>query len=160
MADITKSSHIAPETTGAQMASNNPSYTPEERKKRYAEFRKKLGRSRLEIKGGDPNKHYFFAPKEDDAELVRLDYLGYAIVKEPNAKDVLSGKARPKLECAGLREDGTYVIGDVILMCCDHEVYEFHMMDVDERSEAQISAAVEEFKTTAAQRGAPTFERG
>lgn len=129
----------------------------EERKQRYAQYQKKLGRSKLEVQG-DPNIHYFWADKNDDGELVRLDFLEYFIVKEPNAKDVIAGKATPKVRAAGLREDGTYVIGDVILMGCPMEIYEFHMMNVEELSEAQIAASVEQFKSSAQQRGIPTFD--
>lgn len=128
-----------------------------ERKARYAEYQKKLGRSKLEVKGGDPNRHYFWGPKDDDGELVRLDGLDYRIEKCPDAVNVMAGKAKPPFEAAGLREDGTWCIGDVILMSCPLEVYEFHLLDVEERSEAQISASVENFKVTAEQQGIPTF---
>lgn len=137
--------------------------TPEERKRRYHEYLKRTGRSRLEVKGGDPNLHYFWAPKNDDAEMVRLDYLGYQIVRLANAKDVMAGKGEAThnsypINAVGLKEDGTFSIGDVILVACPAETYEFHMLDVEERSEAQIAASVEEFKSTARQRGVPTFD--
>jgi len=136
------------------------------RKARYAAYRQKLGQPKLAVtpislKG----KHFFWAPnpgtwKGDDSEMVRLDTLGYAIVKEPKAKEILSGievKDRHVI-AGGLREDGTYIIGDVILTYCDEEVYEFHLMDVEERSDALIEGAAEDFKTEAARAGVPTFE--
>ena len=128
-----------------------------ERKQRYEEYKRKLGHSKLEVKG-DPNLHYFWAPKSDDGELIRLDYEGYWFVKEPNAKEVLAGTKKPVIQAAGLREDGTYVIGDVILMACPLESYEFHMMEVEELSEAQIAASVEQFRQTAQSQGVSTFD--
>lgn len=147
--------------------------TKEERKRRYSEYKKKQGKSKLEVIGGDPNRHYFWAgfghsagpvsEAYNSVEMVRLEYDEYTIVKVSNPADVLSGKAKAKhgnyeITAGGLRQDGTFVIGDVILMSCPQEVYEFHMLDVEERSEAQISASVEQFKTTAAAAGVPTFE--
>jgi hypothetical protein len=156
MTEPTKSPLVG--TTEAALPKPLANMSREERKQRYQQFKKKLGRSRLEIKGANPNLHYFWAPKDDDVEMVRLDYLGYHIVRCDNAKEILAGKAESKLQAAGLREDGTYTIGDVILMACPLEVYEFHMMDVEERSEAQIAAPIEQFRTAATQSGIPVFE--
>lgn len=156
MAETPKVSTATP-TPQAEKRTPLDKMSREERKQRYAQYQKKLGRSKLEVHG-DPNIHYFWADKNDDGELVRLDFLEYFIVKEPKAKEVLAGTATPKVRAAGLREDGTYIIGDVILMGCPMEIYEFHMMDVEERSEAQIAASVEQFKSSAQQRGIPTFD--
>lgn len=148
----------------------NVTPTPEQqraaRKARYEAYRQRLGQPKLAVTPVTlKNKHFFWAPnpgtwKGDDSEMVRLDTLGYAVVKEPKAADILAGKeVKDRLVIAGgLRADGTYVIGDVILTFCDEEVYEFHMMDVEERSDALISGAQEDFKTEAARSGVPTFE--
>jgi hypothetical protein len=84
--------------------------------------------------------------------------VGYSIVREPNAKEVLAGKMKPAISAGGLREDGTYVLGDVILMECDQDIYEFLMMENDQRSENMLNAAKDNFLAEAAKQGAPTFE--
>lgn len=131
--------------------------TAAERDRRYKELRERIGKPRLEIKG-DPTKHYFWGPRGDSNELDRLDLIGYRIVREPNAANVLAGKAQPKIVAAGLREDGTYVLGDVILLECDMEVYEFLLLDNDQRSNARQSSAKDNFAFEAEKQGVPTFE--
>ena len=131
--------------------------TAEARKRRYEELRKRIGKPRLEVKG-DPTKHYFWGPRGDSNELDRLDLIGYSIVRCDNVKDVMAGEAKPKVEAAGLREDGTYVLGDVILLQCDKEVYEFLLLDNEERSNAQQASAKYNFTTEAEKKGVPTFE--
>jgi hypothetical protein len=131
--------------------------TAAQRKQRYEELRQRMGKPRLEVKG-EPNKHYFWAHRPDMQELDRLDLAGYTIVREPNAKEVLAGKAKPKIQAGGLREDGTYILGDVILMCCDEELYEFMMMDNDERAAAIFNSAKSNFLVESERQGVPTFE--
>jgi hypothetical protein len=127
------------------------------RKTRYDELRQRMGRSRLAVEGVK-GRHYLWAFKSDSSEMDRLDYLGYRITREANAKDVLVGKAEPKIRANGLREDGTYVLGDVMLVDCDQEVYEFLMLDNEEKSNAQRSAAKDNFVFEAEKKGVPTFE--
>jgi hypothetical protein len=131
--------------------------TAEARNRRYAELRERIGRPRLEVHG-ITGRHYFWAPRGDSNELDRLDLLGYRIVRESNVKEVLTGKAEPKVKAAGLREDGTYVLGDVILVDCDQEVYEFLMMDAEQRSNQQQSSAKDNFTYEAEKSGVPVFE--
>lgn len=122
----------------------------EERRKRYAQLRERLGRSKLEVKG-EPGVHYFWADANDQAELVRLDYVGYQIVREKDPK-------HPKVQAAGLKEDGTYVIGDVILMQCTEELYQMIVQDNQERSDAAVLGATEGFKSEALKKGIPVFD--
>jgi len=131
--------------------------TDSERKRRYAELRKRLGQPRLKVVG-DPSKHYFWAHRSDSQELDRLDLVGYVVVREPNAEDVLSGKMKPLIQAGGLRNDGTYVLGDVILMCCDQDVYDFLMMENDERVDLMNQAAKDNFLVESEKHGVPTFE--
>jgi hypothetical protein len=107
---------------------------------------------------GDPSKHYFWAHRADSQELDRLDLVGYSIVREPNAKEVLAGKAKPLIQAGGLREDGTYILGDVMLMECDQEVYEFLMMETEERAQQMSQAAKDNFLIESEKHGVPTFE--
>jgi hypothetical protein len=128
------------------------------RKARYTELRKKLGRSKLEVRG-KKGTHYFWADGvRDQGEIIRLSSVGYSITREPNAKDVLAGKAKPEIEANGLCEDGTYKIGDVLLMQCPEEVYEFLELDKSERHEDMVRGVSETFKANAEELGVPTFE--
>jgi len=127
------------------------------RKKRYEDLRQRMGRSRLEVHG-KPGRHYLWAPRGDGNELDRLDLQGYSITREPNAAEVLKGKAKPQIKANGLKEDGTYVLGDVILVDCDEEVYEFIMMQNEEKSNAQQSSARDNFVFETEKQGVPTFE--
>jgi hypothetical protein len=133
------------------------SLTEGQRKLRYEELRKRLGQPRLKV-DGDLAKHYFWAHRADSQEMDRLDLVGYVIVREPNAKEVLAGKAKPKIAAGGLREDGTYVLGDVILMECDLELYEFLMLENDNKANSMTQAAKDNFLIEAEKAGAPTFE--
>jgi hypothetical protein len=146
-------------TTVIEPISAQPSaaLTEEQRQRRYKELRERIGRPRLEVRG-DPSKHYFWAAKGDSNEMDRLDLIGYSIVREPNVKEILAGKAKPKVQAAGLREDGTYVLGDVILMQCDQEVYEFLMLENEQRATNQQRAAKDNFVFEADKSGVPTFE--
>lgn len=129
------------------------------RKARYTELRKKLGRPKLEVRG-EAGVHYFWADKlHDQGEMIRLTSAGYYIVREPDPKGVLAGKVKPKIEANGLQEDGTYLIGgEVILMACPSEVYEFLELDTSERHEEMVRGVAETFKANAADLGVPTFE--
>jgi hypothetical protein len=138
-------------------AAQSAALTEEQKKKRYQELRQRLGRPRLEVIGV-PGRHYFWAHRSDTNEMDRLDLVGYTLTREPNAAEVLSGKAKPKVQAGGLREDGTYIQGDVILMDCDLEVYEFMMLENEERASGMISSAKDNFVIEQERRGVPTFE--
>jgi hypothetical protein len=131
--------------------------TAEQKKQRYAELRQRLGDSKLKVQGL-PGKHYFWAHTGDGAEMIRLESLMYTIVREPYPADVLSGKKKPVVRANGLRQDGTYVIGDVILTQCDQDVYEFLMLEDVQRGEEAVQAATDNFKLEAEKAGVPTFE--
>lgn len=148
-------------TEQVSVTSNKPIgvLTPDQRKKRVDDLRSRMGRSRLEVEG-DPAMHYFWAPKDDSGELIRLEILGYRIVREPSPKEVLAGKVTPKIRANGLREDGTYIIGDTILTEVEKDVYEILMEEPTRLNDAMKAAATEDFKNEAAKQGVPTFETG
>lgn len=131
--------------------------TTAERRARYEELYSRMGKSRLEVIGR-PGKHYLWAPKDDEPELAKLDAMGYVIVREPHAAEVLAGKKQPVIKAAGLRADGTYTLGDVILTEVDEEVYEFIMLENDERQAQLVAAAKEDFVSEASKNDVPTFE--
>ena len=140
------------ETPGIRIQSAPPAKpsSDEDRRKRYAELKARMGHSRLAVEGR-PGKHYLWARKDDGEELARLDYLGYIIVRvDPKNPDV---------KAAGMKDDGTFIVGDVILTECDQETYEFIELDNDERSNALILSAKSTFLSKAEEAGVPTFER-
>ena len=156
------STHQLPAKPGVQVitpisAETKAVLTEQERKERYKTLRERIGKPRLEVTG-DPNKHYFWGPRGDNNELDRLDLIGYTVVREPNVKDVLLGKAQPRIKAAGLREDGTYVLGDVILLECPMETYEFLMLESEQKSSLNQQAATENFKFESEKQGVPVFE--
>lgn len=130
----------------------------EEKKERYRKLSQRARFADQSLVKGETHMHYFWANKFDDPELIRLEGLGYTIVKEPNVKEVLAGKAKAKIQAAGLKEDGTYVRGDLILMQIPQEDYEFFLLDIEQRHEEGMASVKTEFMDAAAQAGAPTFE--
>jgi len=161
--DLLASSQPQPRTEGGTTVIQPISAVPsavldaEARKKRYNDLRKRMGKSRLEV-NGKSGRHYLWAHRADSNELDRLDLIGFTIVREPNAKDVLTGKATPQIRAGGLREDGTYIQGDVILVDCSDEVYEFLMLETEEKSNSLQSSAKDNFVFEAEKQGVPTFE--
>jgi hypothetical protein len=127
------------------------------KKARYQLLRSKMGQSRLTVIGL-PGLHYCWASKDDLNELARLDSLGYEIVREPEAEAVLAGKKQPKIQANGLKADGTYTVGDVILVQCSEEVYEFIQMANSERYEEMALGAQRDFRLEAEKLAVPTFE--
>ncbi len=83
-------------------------------------------------------------------ELGRLEYLGFVIVRD-NPK-------QPAWKANGSREDGTYIVGDVILMEIDSEIYDFLLNENVERSTQMIEGASSGFKDEAARQNVPTFD--
>lgn len=131
--------------------------TLEQKKERYRTLRAKLGKSRLLV-SGVKGIHYLWADAGDKNEMARLDSIGYAVVREPNAKEVMAGKATAKIQANGLREDGTYQLGDVILVQCSDETYEFVQLDVHDRYEELRDGATRDFINEAERNAVPTFE--
>lgn len=131
--------------------------TPAERKQRYKLLRERMGESKLKVKG-DPSKHYFWAHKDDGASIIELESKEYEIVREPNPAAVLDGKEKPKIIANGLKKDGTYIVGDVILMQCPLEVYEYLMLYQDDQMSEMKRAVKDDFKAESERVGAPTFE--
>ncbi len=132
--------------------------TVEEKKRRYLELRAKSRYADQSIVKGLPETHYFWAAKDDEPELIRLQSLGYTITREPDPQGVRSGKVKPKIIAAGLKEDGTYVRGDLILTQVPQEDYEFFLLDIEQRHEEGMRAVQTEFRDEAERQGAPTFE--
>jgi hypothetical protein len=142
-----------------QIASAKPlsMLNTDEKRIRYAQLRRKMGRSRLQV-DGDPNIHYFWAGLEDRHEMARLEGLGYTLVREPNAAEILAGNGTPKISANGLQADGTYVVGDVVLMQVDRETYEFIELANSERHDELASGAQRDFRAEAEKLAVPVFD--
>lgn len=133
----------------AETVETKATLTPEEKSKRYAELRARMQVSKLTVKppaGFTP----YWARKDDTAEMARLDYLGFRIVKE------VEGKPN-RYTAQGRRADGTYVMGDVILMEIPTEDYQFYLQENSARAAQMSQAAKEKFLEDAEKSGAPTF---
>jgi hypothetical protein len=109
-----------------------------------------MGKSRLSVK---PPVGYtpYWARKNDTSEMARLDYLGFRVVRE------VPGVPH-RYEAQGFRDDGTYVMGDVILMEIRTEDYQFFLNENSVRAEGMSEAAKAKFLADAERAGAPTFK--
>lgn len=125
--------------------------SPEDRAKKYQEIRRRMSESRIAVRGQSHLK-YYWARKDDTNELSRLEWIGYEIVREP---DIL----HPRISATGLKQDGTYVLGDVILMQIDKEISEFLDRENAKRAKDMAEGVKMTFATEAAKEGVPAFER-
>jgi len=119
------------------------------RARKYEALRQKMSRSRLSVKP-PPGKTGYWARKDDEGELSRLDYLGFKIVHDDPKS--------PKWQANGFKQDGTYQIGDVVLLECDSDVYEFLLDENQRQADQLVSGAKESFLGEAEKYGVPTFE--
>src|SRR5258707_4803027 len=99
--------------------------TAEERKQRLIDLRKRMGKSQIEVTP-PAGKTGLWAPMEDSRELSRLQWIGYSIVHDD--------PSNPKWKASGGKADGTYVIGDVILMEIDTEIYDLLQQEYSEQN--------------------------
>ena len=136
-------------TTVPESAPPSRPRTTEERKALYRALRSKMSGSRFTAVV-TPGFTPYWARKNDAEELARLDALSFRIVRESDPK-------QPKLKANGLQQDGTYVLGDVILMEVDTDIYDFYKQDNLERA-AQLANPKPGFIDSAAQQGVPAFE--
>lgn len=125
--------------------------TPEERRQRYDALRARMGRAMTETTP-PAGKAGYWARINDAPEMGRLEYLGFKIVKDD--------PKHPAWIANGAKEDGTYVIGDVILMEIDADIYEFLLHENVERGREMIEGASGAFELEAARSGVPTFDPG
>ena len=121
----------------------------EERKRRFAELRSRMGRSQIEVTP-PPGKTGYWAPKDDTREMGRLSWIGYNVVHDDPKK--------PAWKANGAQADGTYIIGDVILMEIDTEIYDMLQEEYRNINESQRDNATKQFRDDAEKQGAPTFE--
>ncbi len=141
-----------PEKITTQPGVSKP-LSEEERKSLLERVRGNLGRSILEVKGPAVMYRYWARrplSAEDMQEWSRLESLGFRIVMEdPKAL---------RYQAYGLREDGTYVIGDVILTEVPREVSDFLFAEQKKTSLNLVGSAKETFHQEAGRAGVPSFE--
>lgn len=124
------------------------SLTAEEREKLFSDLRDRMGESRLKVVA-PAGVHVVWARKDDVSELARLEYLGYQVVHDDPKK--------PVYRANGLRQDGTYIQGDVILMWVHEEVWQFLQQEQAERSTAYAAGFDTNFQEAAGKAKIPTF---
>ncbi len=123
--------------------------TYEERKHLLANIRNSMGRSRLVVKGPSDMRPYW-ARLNDMEEMSRLESLGFRVVVDDHKK--------PRYKASGLRQDGTYILGDVILMEVPIEVYNILEEENLKTARDLVASAKDSFKNEAERRGVPVFE--
>jgi len=133
-----------------------PTLTPEEREKRYAELREKAARSRIHAVCRDPNIHVRWVRNEPN-DLSLHEWMEYKIAREPRPK---APKDQRRFDTAiPPNDDGTYIIGDVILMECPRDALEFYLNEAYGLSEKMAGAAQKVFRHEAEKLDVPTFVR-
>ena len=138
-----------PKTSVTSAPASAAELTPEQRRQRYDELRARMGHSMTEVTP-PAGKAGYWARINDAPEMGRLEYLGFKIVRDD--------PKHPAWKANGSKEDGTYVIGDVILMEIDADIYEFLLHENVERGREMIEGASESFKMEAQRQGVPTFD--
>lgn len=127
--------------------------TPEARRQRYDALRARMGHSILKVEppaGMSAYWAYNGNTGEGKAELARLQFMGFEIVRELDP-------LRPVWKANGLQPDGTYVVGDVLLMGIETELYELHKEDAAMKGKRMQDGASEEVRNRLAEQGVPTF---
>jgi hypothetical protein len=81
--------------------------------------------------------------------MSRLEYLGYRVVKDDPKKR--------KWVANGAREDGTYIMGDLILMEIEADLHDALLRNNEDRARAQVGEAQEGILANADEAGVPTF---
>lgn len=130
--------------------------TKEERALKYANIRKLLATSRISVTP-PPGRACRWVRRDDQSDISLHEFFGFQISREPDIK-VPSEQRRFKTS-ANPQADGSYIIGDVILMDIDEETYEMLKEESLDRAKAQAGMAKEAFKKDAEQSGVPVFER-
>lgn len=112
----------------------------------YAKVGERMHRSKLELEGCDPNKSYYFGNVHPQ-EMTVYNTLGFVVDKDAKVKGALPRK-----------EDGSLVIGDLILLSIPRDEYEAMQALNQLKSEESMDAAVEKLVSEAERMNVPTFE--
>jgi hypothetical protein len=123
--------------------------TVEEKRQRFAALRARMGRSQIEVTP-PAGKTGYWAPVNDTREMGRLEWLGFHVVHDD--------PKHPVWQANGMKDDGTYIIGDVILVEISTEDYEAIQQAYIDNHEAMMTNTKASFVEDAAKQGVPTFE--
>lgn len=137
-------------TPSTPVAQEKPPASEVDRKAAFLRVRERMNHSRLAITP-PTGKAGYWANRNNESEMSRLDYLGLSVVKETDPK-------KPRWKAFGLREDGTYQQGDLILMECDAVEYAALKEISIDRARDQQSNAKDTFLQEAEEAGVPTFK--
>lgn len=117
----------------------------------YLKLRNRMRTSPLAVKRKAAGFVPYWARRNDPVETSRLDLLGFRVVRETDLKN-------PRYQANGLKEDGTYQLGDVILMECPEEEYEFYKQENLEQARQMSEGVGQAFMSEAAKQNVPAFE--
>ena len=123
--------------------------TPEARKALYEKLRERMRKSPLQVTAPSGITPYW-ARRDDMTEMSRLDMLGFRVVHDDPKK--------PRFTANGLKADGTYQLGDVILMEIETQIYEFYFQETQERARMLVEGIRPAFKEEAGRLAVPTFD--
>lgn len=135
--------------TAVVSAIPRPPLSPAEKKVLYAKLKDRMRRQALEVSKCPQGRTPYWARKQDRNEMSRLDVLGF--------KPVVDNPKNQLWVANGRKEDGTFQLGDLILMEIDSDSYDYYLQDNIERSDALVRAAKEDFRAEASKQGVPTF---
>lgn len=138
-----------PDTIKPVSAATSKPLTPVERQQRFAELRRRMGKSQIEVTP-PAGKVGYWVDKDDIREIGRLRWLGWEIVHDD--------PKQPAWTANGAQSDGTYVIGDVILMEIDQDSYDLIQEEYLSRHSAMMENTRANFASDAGQQGVPVFE--
>ncbi len=128
-----------------------------ERAARHEELRRRSSQSAIFAECKNPDIAVRWVRKDDPNDISLHEWMGFQIAKEPDPK---AERAKRRFNTSvSPREDGTYVLGDVILMEIQKDDYDFFVNEGIERSRQQVDGGKETFRHEAAKLDVPTFER-
>jgi hypothetical protein len=123
---------------------------PEARRAWYRSMRERMSKSHFAVEKIPAGYTPYWARKDDEVELARLDVLGFKVVRDD--------PKHPRYRANGLRADGTYIMGDVILMEVPTELYAFYEQENLDRARMMVEGVPQQFISEAEKAGAPAFE--
>lgn len=130
--------------------------TPE-RLARYEELRKRQRMSRIFAECKDKSIAVRWVRKDDAVDISHHEWMGFRIAKEPNP--TATPEERRFHTAVPCQPDGTYVIGDVILMEILADDYEFFIEEGANRATALMNAGKSGFIGEAQKLNVPVLER-
>lgn len=131
--------------------------TDEERTARWAMLREQASRSKIYAKCKDPNIACRWVRKSDGGDIATHEWMGFKVVTENMKKP---GKEDRRFDTAIPPDsEGHYVLGDVILMECLQDDYDFYVADGVRKSQEAVNAGKTSFADSASDKGFPAFER-